>query len=91
MIGPRARYRLVSEGEGNGENGVFISGIMPGNPVGPDVAKLVISEKTGRPRMLFKDPYYKEWIEPDSFYPFSSNVFYEEDRNIFKESGGFYS
>jgi ribonuclease BN (tRNA processing enzyme) len=88
VIGPRARYRVVSEGEGKGKRGLYISD-HEGNRVGPDVAKLVISEKTGRPRMLFKDPYYKEWIEPDSFYPFSSNVFYEEDRNIFKSPEGF--
>jgi glyoxylase-like metal-dependent hydrolase (beta-lactamase superfamily II) len=88
VIGPRARYRLVSEGEGKGKTGFYISD-HTGNLVGPDVAKLVISEKTGRPRMLFKDPYYKEWIEPDSFYPFSSNFFYEEDKNIFKSLEGF--
>jgi hypothetical protein len=88
VIGPRARYRLVSECEGKGKTGFYISD-PAGNAVGPDVAKLVINEKTGRPRMLFKDPYYKEWIEPESFYPFSSHVFYEKERNIFRDSEGF--
>ena len=33
--------------------------------------------------MLFKDPMYGEWIEPESYYPFSSTTFYESDQNIF--------
>ncbi len=33
--------------------------------------------------MLFKDPEYNEWVEPDSFYSFSSTVFYEEERNTY--------
>jgi hypothetical protein len=39
--------------------------------------------------MLFKDPDYNEWVEPESFYPFSSNVFYEEDKNIYRSDKGF--
>lgn len=57
--------------------------------LGPDRAKIIISRKTNRPRLLFKDPDYKEWIEPDSFYTFSSSVFYEEDKNIYLDQNGF--
>jgi len=53
-----------------------------GNVIGRDRAKIIISKKTERPRLLFKDPFYNEWIEPESFYPFTSNVFYEPEKNI---------
>jgi hypothetical protein len=62
---------------------------MNGAPVGPERAKIVINEQTKRPRMLFKDPQYGEWIEPESFYPFSSTVFYEENRNTHIEEEEF--
>ena len=55
----------------------------------PDIAKIIISQKTKRPRMLFHDPHYREWVEPESFYPFSSSVFYEEDRNNYTGPEGF--
>jgi ribonuclease BN (tRNA processing enzyme) len=87
-IGPRARYRIVSKDEGNGKTGLYIMD-REGNPIGPDRAKVVISEKTKRPRMLFKDPASGEWIEPESFYPFSSPVFYDRQRNIYKDREGF--
>ncbi|HEB74901.1 MAG TPA: hypothetical protein ENJ04_00935 [Nitrospirae bacterium] len=88
MIGPRAKYRMVSVDEGGGRTSLCITD-RHGNVVGPDVAKVVINERTRRPRMLFKDPHYKEWVEPESFYPFSSTVFYEEDRNVFRSPEGF--
>ena len=64
----------------SGKTGLYVTDIE-GNIVGPDKAKIIISRETGRPRLLFKDPDCKEWIEPDSFYPFSSNVFYDMARN----------
>ena len=88
MIGPRAIYSLAAKDDGNGMRSFYVSDLS-GNVVGPDKAKIVISEKTSRPRILFKDPSYKEWVEPESFYPFSSQVFYEEDRNVFSDSEGF--
>jgi hypothetical protein len=82
IIGPYARYRITSRDEGLGKTGLYITD-RDGNVIGPDTAKIVISEKTLRPRMLFKDPEYNEWVEPDSFYPFSSTVFYEDKRNTY--------
>lgn len=88
VLGPRAKYRIESKDEGNGKTGLYI--------VGPDdklidsrKAKIIISLETGRPRMLFKDPNYKEWIEPESFYPFTSKIFYEVDNNIYNDVEGF--
>ncbi len=88
IIGPRARYRIKRVDEGMGKTGLYITD-REGNIVAPDTAKIVISKKTGRPRMLFKDPDYREWIEPESFYPFSSSVFYEDDKNIYHAPEGF--
>ncbi len=80
-IGPRARYRITVKDEGMGGTRMYITDSR-GDIVKPDKAKVVISRKTGRPRMLFKDPHCGEWVEPESFYPFSSNVFYEEEENL---------
>lgn len=40
-------------------------------------------------RILFRDPHYGEWVEPESFYPFSSTVFYEENGNPYIDNEGF--
>lgn len=87
-LGPRARYRIVSSDRGAGVTGLSIAD-REGNIIGPDKAKIVINEKTGRPRMLFKDPDYGEWVEPESFYSFSSTVFYEDNRNTYTDEEGF--
>jgi hypothetical protein len=88
VLGPQALYRIVSTDQGKGVTRLSIVD-RSGNTVDSDRAKIIINPKTRRPRMLFKDPQYGEWIEPESFYPFSSNVFYEEDKNIFRDSQGF--
>lgn len=88
IIGPKAKYRIVTKNEGQGGLRFVISD-RNGNTIGPDRAKIIISSKTGRPRLLFKDPNYQEWIEPESFYPFSSETFYEQDKHIFKDPEGF--
>lgn len=88
LIGPEAKYKIITRNEGNGRSCLSVSD-RNGNPVTPDRAKIIISSKTGRARLLFKDPDYKEWVEPESFYPFSSEVFYEQDKNIFRDPEGF--
>ena len=87
-LGPRARYRIVDRDEGTGRTGLYITD-RSGSVLPPDRAKIVISLKTKMPRMLFKDPEYGEWVEPESFYAYSSDLFYEEDKNIFCGSEGF--
>jgi len=86
-LGPRARYRIVARDEGNGRTGLYIVDAS-GSVLPPEKAKIVISLKTKRPRMLFKDPEYGEWVEPESFYAYSSDLFYEEEKNIFRGSEG---
>lgn len=88
MIGPQAKYKIAMRDDGQGRLCFSLSD-REGNLIGPDKAKIVISRKTGRPRLLFKDPDYREWVEPESFYPFSSEVFYEQDKNIFRDPEGF--
>ncbi len=87
-LGPSAKYRIASIDEGEGKTGLYVKD-SKGGIVGPDTAKIIISTKTKRPRMLFKDPDCGEWVEPESFYPFSSDVFYEKNKNILKDSEGF--
>ena len=72
-IGPHARYKIVSRDDGRGKTSLCVMG-RDGNVAGPDIAKIVISTKTGKPRMLFKDPVCGDWVEPESFYSFSSDV-----------------
>lgn len=88
VLGPRARFRIVTRHEGGGRTSLLIAD-RDGTPVGPDQAKVVINERTKRPRMLFKDPRYGEWVEPESFYSYSSTVFYEEERNVYVDAEGF--
>ncbi|GBE05622.1 MAG TPA: hypothetical protein ENG95_03170 [Nitrospirae bacterium] len=88
IVGPRARYRITSVEEGNGKTGLYVIDTA-GNVAGSEKAKIVISNKTRRPRLLFRDPDSKEWIEPENYYPFSSNVFYGEDKNIYRDKEGF--
>jgi len=86
IIGPKARYTIISKDEGNGISRLCIVD-SEGREVSPQQAKIVINPATGRPRMLFRDPSYGEWIEPELFYPFSSKVFYEDDINSLQGDG----
>jgi ribonuclease BN (tRNA processing enzyme) len=88
IIGPRAKYKITSVDEGNGKTGMYVID-NESNVVAPDTAKIVISRSTKRPRMLFRDPEYGEWVEPESFYPFSSDMFFEKEKNIYRDSEGF--
>ena len=87
-IGPYPKYKIVSVKTGNGILHLQVLD-REGQVIGPDKAKIIINSKTGRPRLLFKDTAYGEWIEPESFYPFSSEVFYEKDKNVYKDPEGF--
>lgn len=81
MLGPQTKYKITLKNLEESRRSFYISDLQ-GNVIGKDRAKIIIHPITQRPRLLFKDPVYKEWIEPESFYPFSSEVFYEENQNI---------
>ena len=82
VIGPRSRYFIDVVPV---EDGAFRFEVRDrsGNAVGPERAKIFLHPGGTRPRLLFRDEGSGEWVEPDSYYPFSSPAFYEEDRNPF--------
>ena len=88
VLGPRPKYRIVKKEKDNGESALCIEG-TDNRLVGPESAKIIVSRATGLPRMLFLDPEYKEWVEPESFYSFSSEIFYEREKNVFIDPEGF--
>lgn len=88
LIGPRAKYRIVRNYLGEGRTQLAVIDRC-GEPLGPERAKIVVSDKTGKPRLLFRDPPSGEWVEPHSFYPFSSDIFYEREQNVYRDPQGF--
>lgn len=87
-LGPRAKFRIVRKDEGAGVSRLLVVDVH-GDAVGPERAKIVISAKNAAPRMLFKEPESGEWVEPELFYPFSAQTFYEKDQNIYHDSSGY--
>ena len=87
-LGPRPIFRIVRCDTGAGASMLAVTDAQ-GGTVGPERAKIVISAKNGAPRLLFKDPDYGEWVEPEQFYPFSSITFYEKERNIYHDPTGY--
>ena len=81
-IGPRSKYFINLKANGDGSFQYMVKD-RQGTRIGPDKAKIVINPAANRPRLLYKDDEAGEWVEPDSYYPFSSSTFYEEDQNIF--------
>ena len=82
VMGPRAKYSMALRVPEGGEGRVWrVIEAATGEVVPPERAKVLVHPLANRPRMLFRDPPSGEWVEPESFYPFSSTVFYEEDRN----------
>lgn len=88
ILGPRPKYRIVKKDTGAGMSALIIEG-PDQQRVGPEQAKIVMNSATGLPRMLFRDPEYDEWVEPESFYSFTSEIFYEKDQNVFTDPEGF--
>ncbi len=88
ILGPRARYRITEIEDKEGRTTLRVAD-RRGAVVAPDKAKVVISAKSKRPRLLFKDPESHEWVEPESFYSFSSEIFYEKEKHIHTDHEGF--
>jgi ribonuclease BN (tRNA processing enzyme) len=90
LFGPRAKYKIdFLQGPHGG--GIYRVVDKEGNVVEPSKAKVFISPKSNIPRMLFRDSETGEWVEPSSYYDFSSDVFYEKDKNAFRAKDGHYS
>ncbi len=88
LLGPRPKFRIIRREDPDTVSRLEVVE-RDGTLVGPDRAKIVISSRNGRPRMLFRDPDSGEWVEPELFYPFSSTVFYEEEQNIYRDPSGY--
>jgi hypothetical protein len=84
MIGPRSKY-FVNLKTDMGVGYKYRVEDRNGNVIGPEKAKIFINPAANRPRLLYKDDDSGEWVEPESYYPFSSRVFYEEDQNLFHD------
>lgn len=82
IIGPRSKYFINLK---KGGSGFFYYQVedRQGNVIGPDKAKICINPAATRPRLLYKDDETGEWVEPESYYCFDSDFFYEKDKNIF--------
>ena len=87
-LGPRTKFRIVSIDNGAGVSTLGVAD-REGHLLGPERAKIVISAINGKTRLLFFDPDYQEWIEPESFYSFSSPTFYEADTHLYHDPAGF--
>lgn len=84
VIGPRSRYFIRLRDNKDGSYRYCVED-RQGNIIGPERAKIFINPRANRPRLLFRDEETGEWIEPESYYPFSSSSFYEEERNDFHD------
>lgn len=86
-IAPAARYCIKRVDVAPGLSRLAVVDAA-GEFLPPDRAKIFIGV-SGVPRMLFKDPQSGEWVEPESYYPFSSDVFYDSDWKPYRDSEGF--
>jgi ribonuclease BN (tRNA processing enzyme) len=83
-IGPRSKYFVRLKADRGGGFKYRVED-RDGNIIGPEKAKIFINPAANRPRLLLKDGESGEWVEPESFYPFSSRAFYEEEQNLFHD------
>lgn len=84
LIGPRSRFFINLNRLEDDSLKYFVED-REGNIIGPDRAKIFINPEANRPRLLFKDFENGKWVEPESYYPFSSSAFYEDDKNVFHD------
>jgi ribonuclease BN (tRNA processing enzyme) len=84
ILGPRGKYFIHLRANGDGSFQYEIKDRQD-QAIGPEKAKIVINPAANRPRLLYKDYESGEWVEPASYYPFSSPAFYEENQNIYRD------
>ncbi len=81
-IGPRSRYFVHLEPHGDGAFHWEVRDRAE-RVIGPERAKIVFHPECTRPRLLLRDEENGEWVEPESYYPFSCERFYEREQNAF--------
>lgn len=84
LLGPRARYRIAMHPV-TADTFAWRVVDLEGRVVPPERAKVVINhrEKANRPRLLLRDGQSGEWIEPESYYSFNAESFYEKDQQAY--------
>jgi len=81
LIGPKCRYRIVYYDELSGAKAPWAVVDTEDRHVPPSIAKVIINPQANRPRMLLRDPTSGEWVEPQTYYSFDDQNFYEADEN----------
>ncbi|MBN2123628.1 MAG: hypothetical protein JW821_05015 [Deltaproteobacteria bacterium] len=82
--GPRSKYFINLKAAGDGSFRYQVED-REGNTIGPEKAKILINPAANRPRLLYKDDESGKWVEPESYYAFSSSTFYEKEQNVFRD------
>ncbi|MCD4657008.1 MAG: MBL fold metallo-hydrolase [Planctomycetes bacterium] len=85
-LGPKAKFRIDNKSLTTHHDGAWRVMNQDNDYLSPEQAKVIIHPETFSKRMLFNDPMINLWIEPESFYPFDSKIFYEDNR-IFEYEG----
>jgi ribonuclease BN (tRNA processing enzyme) len=86
-IGPEPRYHMTMRRMTPGKEPPLAVMSAGGKIVPPSRGKVFMHPKTGRLSMLFKDERTGAWVEPESFYDFSSREFYRAEKRDFWDSG----
>ena len=89
ILGPRAKYYIDHSSLTTNKLGNWRVLDRHGNIIPPSRGKVIINPKTHSQRLLFKDPQTNLWIEPESYYPYNSDVFYEENNIKHIDEAGF--
>jgi len=87
-IGPVASHRIIREDLGDGTTRL-VAVDPDGQPADPGRAKIVISPKSGRARLLYVDPDSGRWVEPSNFYALGDPAFYLEGGRAYGAPGHF--
>lgn len=88
VAGPRPRFRITQVEAEPGRGTVWRVVDERGEVVPPGKAKVVVKPEANRPRMLFRDDETGEWVEPETYYPFSCGRFYQSDVNPYLDEDG---
>lgn len=87
IIGPKNKYRITTIRHGRDSFTWRVVDSLD-RVVKPSQAKIFITQRrfgrtliTVTPRMLYKDDTTDEWVDPDTYYAFSENNFYEDKPN----------
>ena len=85
-LGPKPKYHITGYSH-EGMRGKLRVADSDGNYLGPDRAKIIISKKGGRARMLLKDPEGGEWVEPESYYSYGCQEYYDKSPRAYEGDG----